>query len=726
MLKTKRPRCGACTRAKRKCSLNDGETSCAACVKRGLECVIDTVKIINYKGPSKSSMTTTLKPHNEMKNGSVTSSNLVEMLRDAAASTSASNTPKSNVSSTEEANLAVDHELHADQFLYSLSSKVYLPRQTVTEGSRGTPLLIDETEERDVDDKVEIPMSFSLADFVQSSLRVRSIRQHHHVLEAMTRTNSKSKISEKEIIQTLENNGYDVESRPKNHKVIGLYTPNFQSYDEVKIIIDTQKLSNNYYVKEPGVEVSEDHQIKIVNVGTTEIPVHVMELLFNRFCERQMSQGSYSSSSTSDNQKDVVPALQICLPLVFGNVTVLEAATVLQFLMSGELNLRQYHDAMVRLHLKILSEFQIRVQYTSTLCCDHTILLLYYLLEIEVIKGSTHPLYQHLIGITHALITFRGGPKRFKETLTGMCLFQLLMQHIVNGNPYSLSTSSVPELVQQSSATPSSSSSSSSASSLSSSFSTVTSTPAPLLCWSALQPVITNTPKISIYDNIHLTPTTSFKTSAAIYSHITQLQSLLNIVHSANTDPTVTPTASTIDAKFSYNDIPRSLLSHIISEAHTLEQTIISKSRPHKSDENSNDQPGLAELLNIKMSRLYLLQTVFCEVPISTRTIGLVSEMIETVKDAMKQFESLPQPKRKDERVYPLSLFTLGVSLVGGDNRAWLRGVIWELYEWTRRENLRTVIDLLEKIWEINPDGSRLVDTRLLAAREGVSICLFV
>ncbi|ONH64983.1 hypothetical protein BON22_5235 [Cyberlindnera fabianii] len=565
-------------------------------------------------------MTTTLKPHNEMKNGSVTSSNLVEMLRDAAASTSASNTPKSNVSSTEEANLAVDHELHADQFLYSLSSKVYLPRQTVTEGSRGTPLLIDETEERNVDDKVEIPMSFSLADFVQSSLRVRSIRQHHHVLEAMTRTNSKSKISEKEIIQTLENNGYDVESRPKNHKVIGLYTPNFQSYDEVKIIIDTQKLSNNYYVKEPGVEVSEDHQIKIVNVGTTEIPVHVMELLFNRFCERQMSQGSYSSSSTSDNQKDVVPALQICLPLVFGNVTVLEAATVLQFLMSGELNLRQYHDAMVRLHLKILSEFQIRVQYTSTLCCDHTILLLYYLLEIEVIKGSTHPLYQHLIGITHALITFRG----------------------------------------------------------------------------------------------------------AIYSHITQLQSLLNIVHSANTDPTVTPTASTIDAKFSYNDIPRSLLSHIISEAHTLEQTIISKSRPHKSDENSNDQPGLAELLNIKMSRLYLLQTVFCEVPISTRTIGLVSEMIETVKDAMKQFESLPQPKRKDERVYPLSLFTLGVSLVGGDNRAWLRGVIWELYEWTRRENLRTVIDLLEKIWEINPDGSQLVDTRLLAAREGVSICLFV
>lgn len=624
----RRPRCDACRRSKRKCE-GDG-LSCDLCIKRGLQCELEPVQIIAYK-PKKTSQ-----PELPViKSQKMITSMVIELLRS---------------------------QDESSDVLISRAAKLYLPVRKVTVADGATPFVEDETVVRIFDEEGELPSDFSLTNFVSSSLRVRSLGQN--LFNALHQVSTHG-----ELEAMLLKSGYGSSKR----KDTDSGRPWFATFSDVVLSIELDSLDNVLFVKEPGVE-TDGKEFTLLNLNGDFIPVVLSEYLFKKFCEWQMVEMS----------TDRISFLQVCLPLIFGNLTVLESMHILTFyhLVGYEPELEVYSDAITRLHLKVLEELQLRLRKCSALCCDHTILLVLVLLNIESMKGASGDIYDQLLRIGKALVSFRGGVKKLASTLTGLCLLKLLVSHFTISRPGTLETDD--------------------------------------LSLGDFVFILHEQSQLEFYDNVtHLQHIGSKEIGEVIkvYGQVNQLQHLLEVACHANqgiSQFTNTP------SDFIYESLSEGHLNQLMSEVEQLEREIAN--RPQATYPALSELESLQLHFAIQASQLYILQTIYRTNSTSSRTILCVKTLLPLARQLFGLFESATL----NIKVFMLPLFLLGVDIVGDRNRDWYRSELESVYRITKRENLITAIKLLEKVWRLNPHGGNSVDWRQLSAREGLTVCLHV
>lgn len=655
---TKKRRCQSCVRSKRRCVVQVGSKACDLCLKKGIICVIDNIAIKRYNPKP------TIQSHQKAQD--------LKKLSPMSLSTLISKSLNAD-----------EHESYADNLLISLTPKVYLPITTVNSDGN-VPVIIEKTDECVPDEGLVIPKEFSLSDFVLSSIRVRSLGKQKFTFE-----DPLGKISEDaKVNKQLGQNGYHIVDKhsPSNSKEENEIM--FNSFSEVEFKIETDRLKRMYYLPQAGVQLLENGSIKL-DTDIIDLPSEIIELLFKKMCQE-----NYEDPITDlQSGRKMVNWMHVCLPLIIGNHTALGASIVLSYYrciqqsITSDVDeielLKSYELQIEKLHLKLLSEIQTRLNHVSSICCDHSIFIILVLINVEVLKGCKDSVYGKLLKLCSSLVGFRGGFSKIAKTLTGLCMIKLLSCHL----PFV-------DLIEDDSK-------------LNSNFSSS-------LKFTEYEVIFgSNYKDIDFYDNQNFNQnfgSSDIEMVIKIFAKVSHFRNLVNVSCDAN--------VSSI-SEFEYENVTQLTLDHALKEVANLEDNI---SKLIAKLTAKNDFSELQNCLALGSAKLLIYQTVYRQQSRSPKTLLLVKELLEISQKIMDKY--LNSIIDSDTKIFLLPFFILGVSLVSQQSREWLQAFLRKLYTCSNRKNINTAVEALTEIWEMDSMGTKIVDWEALLKLMGISICL--
>lgn len=100
----------------------------------------------------------------------------------------------------------------------------------------------------------------------------------------------------------------------------------------------------------------------------------------------------------------------------------------------------------------------------------------------------------------------------------------------------------------------------------------------------------------------------------------------------------------------------------------------------------------------------------------SPKTILLVKELLIKAESVFDVFKSIHEHEVNSMTVMILPLFCLGVDLISKDVRDWYIDKLNQLLVKTKRKMIKTSIELLQKVWNLNRDGTLFLDWISLSA----------
>lgn len=742
----KRGRCDECKRRKKRC-VGDGPI-CDFCKKKGLSCNnYDALQIVQFEGPQRKKQKESPQlevdtkgkqdedrvaenskafPHKDssgisMDYHKLTPSALVNLVKE--------NLPKNGNGSS---------YLNFDGLAVDNAPTIYLPRKKWVKDSDQPPILQDETTIKIFDKETTIPKEFSLIDFLLSSTRVNLVDLATCHLEepvSFEEIDGFLKASKsKRTIDTLKEHGYLVASKTSNLRGssytpqspnASVWTPSSRtkttSIDDIEFVIDLENLKSHYYVQKAAIAIEnpEDATKKFSNLPDFIDPVFANEL-FQRFCAISQdanytgdlaltSFAAFEGSSGMDKDSVKINFLKVCLPLIFGNVTVLKCVLVLSYYhwrnTEPENEFLKSKDRIIKeLHICALEDLQERVQNCFSLCCDHSLLAVVLLMSTEVINGLKGKLCVKLLKFVRSMIVLRGGVSKLAENLTGLCLMKLLSVHFAAGGLCSFQSNIGND-------------NSNDFDNASDSISLVN-----------FFNILDSHPQLDFYDNLNFYSKLGLndtKGIVRIYGHITQMYNLSTVSYDANNSSVVTDPSLKLYGD--YDSVSLTNLEFVLQESERIEKLISETSKNSNWDHliipfHHKLQSTFAQ----KASLLYLYQTVYRQTSLSPKTILLVKSLLKDVEQLFGELKFLSPEESQKSVLFILPLFVLGVDLISTHKRSWFKDELMNLYSLTKKEPLRTCVEMLEKVWEMNSTGTMFVDWRMLSYKYSMFICLCV
>lgn len=539
---------------------------------------------------------------------------------------------------------------------------IFVPVRSIN-NTIGSPLLHEDTKLVNVwnHDSI-IDGSISLFDFILSSKRVNFVEAGACDVKGCESSITTSMHYLPDNILSIANKGKKISSGKSSNVVSS-------SLDDIDLEINVANLRNVLFIAEASIS-TEIEENKFVNLPES-ISGQFSDFLFNHYCVVSCE------NQKSDDTK--VTVLRICLPLIFGNITVLKCILVLSFydLLRIDENSPQLIEKKCEIHamhLEILGELKERLNYYSSVCCDHSLLCILLLLTIELVNGARGKLWKKLQKLTLSMVALRGGVEKLASNITGLCLLKLLtmtlatgmsIQNLENDTGDSLSLKDF------------------------------------FFC-------INTKNEFEFFDNFNYRPSLTLnglKDVIEIYGHISTLQSLMSVSIGANKKDNIWAS----DRVMRYDSVSSANLIKVLQDAEILERRV----RMHNKGVDS-DRISLWHKVQItfafNVSTLYIYQLIYQQAATSPKTILVVKELLAEVESLFNVFESVQEHEMKDMTIIILPLFCLGVDLISRDIRQWYLDKLRQLLTKTKRKMLRTSIDLLQQVWNLNRNGTLFVD----------------
>lgn len=325
-----------------------------------------------------------------------------------------------------------------------------------------------------------------------------------------------------------------------------------------------------------------------------------------------------------------------------------------------------------------------RLSYYSSVSCDHSIICVYLLLNIEVVNGGRGLLWNKFQILIQQMISLRGGVKEMIQTLTGECLLKLLVPFCCTEVNLENNTTS--------------------------------------LGLADLAFIVEYNPKLQFYDNLinksSMSLNVNFKTLAQLYFHVSILKSL--IYPSLCIQPESLSKQEDIK-NLDYGNVSESNMENILHEASKLEDKI-SKMSLTEFDELLLDYAQIK--FSTKACILFIYQTIYKQASLSPKTVMLVKTLKPLITSIFKMMESISGYELERTTLLILPIFCYGVDLIGNNNRANFINNLNRLYHIGKREMIKSAIDLLQIVWGNNPNGNNFVDWKYLSKQYKINISL--
>ncbi|ODV85605.1 hypothetical protein CANARDRAFT_28368 [[Candida] arabinofermentans NRRL YB-2248] len=688
----KKKRCAECKRRKKRC---DGDGSrCNYCEKRGIECIIESVHIVQYTGQQrrktriekieKSSSQRSFPPLIDFVSTSPKSLNKM----------SDTTTPPSVVARDTKSMITPNSPPKSVQDAFNELSGtgipvVYLPTRKIIQTSNSTPTVHDDTEQITVyNDEAILDSNFSLYDFILSATRVQLVDSYPcDVDKDRVRLAKDSELFKQE--QNVSRSNISPWISTPMSSTASIVSPSNsvdlnRDLEATDLSIDIAKLKNVVFIQEAAV-TNDDKAESFVNLPDT-ITREFADDLFKHFCNVCQERDPTKPSS--------INVLKVCLPLILGNITVLKSVLLVAYYdrMSDEANHTEFlismKGPMKDIHLGVLAELQQRLIYLTSVCCDHTIYLVLLLLTIEVINGANGSLYGKLITLGQNLVSLRGGVTKLASNVTGVCLLKLLLTHFSVGRSFLMNE---------------------------------------LECGDPLSLkdffyILDYSDQMEFFDNFNCSSRLSLsdmKQVVGIYGHITLLQNLAAISYDANHKGSDT----SLKIYGNYESVSSANLEMVLQESDSLEREI-------DLALNGDFPPNISMLHQLQLrfalhaSSLYLYQSIYRQISLSPKTVFTVKLLLAEAVNLFEYYKTSSQEEAKNSTVFHLALFLLGVDLVSRGKREWYKTELLSLYNLTKKSMIKTCVSLLEQVWKLNPEGSTFVDWKHLSKKHLIVICL--
>ncbi|CDR47902.1 CYFA0S39e00342g1_1 [Cyberlindnera fabianii] len=595
---------------------------------------------------------------------------------------------------------------------FTKMAKLYLPKIS-EQGNFDSPVFDEELVRSSVPETLKIPEEISLTDFLFSSTRIHSLDEDPAKLLNFALGEIKSFLDNDkqsgDVIDVLRERGYLVstESPDANNPQLCLkkrrtsitegLTP-VKSFDEVDFTVNVPNLSTDYFVEKAGITL-EDGKRKFCDViGDGSLNEVISTVLFNQFCGITPIDKATVEQTTPDEKMTSPPEnhdssttisrsyLSVVLPLVAGNATVLKASMLLGYYHWMQENpddmLSVLSDDMHRLHLEVVTELQERLTNTTSLCCDHTIMCTILLLNLEHLLGFRSSLWQKLLVLLHNLIKFRGGVKELTSTLTGMCLLRIMSGTLCMGMlsfvPESMETHEVINLID-------------------------------------FAYLLDTKPHYQFYDMVNTRPDLvwgNMKELLRSYANVFQMHNLSGISYFANMkDPD--------GERFGdYGSVSVQNLEYAVTNSEKLAKQIV-KTIETMNMESMQQKYQVQYKFALKSSLLCLYQMVFRFNSLTPKTVLMVRDLLVDVESVFAELEQLSNMELKDTLVFVLPLFVLGVDIVSQTRRAWYKENMEKLYERSKKECLKTCLEMLKAVWDLNVTGLTYIDSKMTSQQMG-------
>lgn len=434
--------------------------------------------------------------------------------------------------------------------------------------------------------------------------------------------------------------------------------------DEIDLTIELGSIKNIMFVQEPAVPFFND-------TIYFNLPSFIERELANDLFEHFWK--SIYRIDPDSSAKEEIGWIHIALPLAFGNVTVLQCMLVysgyhiVQQIDSGEkvqvparcLKTLKDTDFLVKLHKNIMMQLKNRINFVSSVCCDHSLFCLLLLLSVELLRGGCYgTLWFKLMETTQSMLPLRGGVNKILKSLAGQGLLNMLTVHFFSSIPFKSLAGSEGYLDQE-----------------------------------EFLAILNSCSDANFYDNINYYSHLGFdkwKPVLEVYAKIGYLYRSLS-----DCEPELY--SSTMQTRF----------ANILCEAQSISKSL----EVWTFDDFINQLNSECKMLvqfSKDVAKLYISQVIFRRPSSSPETIVLVKTLLEKSKSLFQFYEhriidgSLLVPI--------LPFMVLGIDIADFSTREWYLGELHGLYKMTHKPLISDICDILEDIWCIDCYGKNYID----------------
>lgn len=653
-------RCNECKRRKKKCLISSD--SCDYCLQKGLICTFPD-NVLNFN-PA---------------NGKV-----IKKRRGSSSVIKFNNPSNDDRLVTTIVPDAFSYQFHflsqckffPNDYLYP---KIFIPLGNSLIRKNGIPIVNDDKVSVNVLNKDMIILKdFTPSTYVMSSLRIKNIKEKSNVekdrktIERLANSTLKNK-----FVQFLQKNNITFSSR--EHILDKDVIPNIKSLDEINLYVDFKNLRNVFMIEEPAIPTNSKNK-SFKNLPSF-MNAELANSLFEYFCSICTDELPQASGSN-------VSMLTVCLPLILGNLTTMKAVLLWSYYHklhnnTDDNSLIAIMPQMKQLHLNALFELSKRLKYYISVSCDHSIFCVFLFLTIEVINGAKGTLWGKLQNLAQSMISLRGGVRELCQTLTGDCIMKLLLNY--------LCTEVSTEII-----------------SLSFSF-------------SDLKYVCDHNNDHEFFDNIiskSALTLANFKNVVQFYFRVSILRGLLS--PSLGLDKRSLG-GEEISEKINYDIISESNIERIMYESSILEMEIkYAVFEELKVTKLNHIQIVFASNACV----LYLFQAIYRQSSLSPKTILTIKSLKADAENILKKLKNMTECESRHTTVFILPIFCYGVDLVGVHNRSQFINDLNDIYKLTKKEMIKSAIDLLWLVWEKNSEGQVFVDWKAISTSQQINISL--
>lgn len=541
------------------------------------------------------------------------------------------------------------------------------------------------------DDKVSVNVlnkdmlmfsNFVPSTYVISSLRVKDINyQSNPEKDRKIIQNLAKSALKNEITQFFQRNNIPIleptETKTLKHDDYNI--KDIRSVEDINLNVDFKRLKNVFMIEEPAIAT--DSNNRKFNRLPSFIDAELASSLFTYFCDICGEEFDPSSNFK-------ISILTVCFPLILGNLTTLNAVLLWSYYhrlhsTKNDENLIKLIPQMRQLHLNTLYELSKRLTYYLSVSCDHTLLCVFLFLSVEVMNGAKGVLWERLQNLAQSMISLRGGVKELCQTPTGDCIMKLLVNYLcteVNIENFSLSFG-----------------------------------------FNDLKYVCEHNTKHEFFDNLlnkQMLTLKDMKNVVEMYFRVSILRSLLypslglvnkSFEHADYSD------------KIHYESISESNVERIMNESSILEMDIKYTDLVELDSTASNNAQVI---FASKACMLYLFQTIYKQSSLSPKTILLVKSLKREISTIFKGLKVMNKTESRQTVLFILPIFCYGIDLVGSSNRLELIHELKCIYQITRKEMIRSAMELLQLVWEKNAGGRIFVDWKFLSKKHQINISL--
>ncbi|CAH6723594.1 hypothetical protein CLIB1444_17S00342 [[Candida] jaroonii] len=455
--------------------------------------------------------------------------------------------------------------------------------------------------------------------------------------------------------------------------------------------IDTIELKNELFLEGPALVVDKyDFKDKTPTFRTIQgkfidIPEYIsssqVEILLNNFCihfPQETSKLLYATNPLETLRDHTSKVLTTYLTLAFSNVVVLKCI-LLWSAHCMELKGHPKFEFKHQLKNEIVVGFNSRMNYITSICCDHTLAIEYLLYDIQVLENEIKPeFWYNLNCLVIKSMSMRGGLQKLVESTNGQVFRKIFCLHYFTRFSYSILKYDISSLEIDDVQT------------------------------------IFNIPAVDNQSSYY----NAFKDICAVVVESFHLYGLMKLARNSNH-------LNDVDPLQKYEALSSSNVTDILNRCDDLEKRMTNMVIPSNEEPMQIKGENMRHILEFMKLAASLIFHQLIYNYTSTSPFTLL-RMKDAIRMLTKIFDIYVNDGDNAKIMIILPIFIVGCDISDPFYRNWFMENLDKLYSVKRHAKYMTMKRLIEKVWEINRDGNTWVSWPDIAEDNGWILPLYV